>query len=410
MNILVIGNGFDLAHGFPTRYIDFLQFLYYVKDGIDYIDESRSGDLDFYLLDKKSEMNHNKLNTSLIEFIESFLYKYSDNQLTQNEYKTIEIVKDNLWINYFTNDIVINDAISKGWIDFENYISSIVKTLNNDLDEVIKLESIVAKELEASDYELRYMGKIFYCLYNKKNNIDYLYLLLASRASKYNNDFDLFELFKNCKIDEHYYKKYIIKPLDDDLNKFSCVLEFYLDSFINNLTSKSIPLFKSLNVDCILSFNYTNTYNRFYDKENLKTYHYIHGKSHKNSIFNSNIVLGIDDYLIGNDANEKIDFIRFKKYFQRIHKKTGSQYKVWLNTDAKNNIYFFGHSLDITDKEILNELIMNPNSTSFIYYCDDEMNAQQISNLVRVIGKSNLLDKVSSLTPSIYFKSFTKNI
>ncbi len=26
MNILVIGNGFDLAHGLPTKYTDFLKF------------------------------------------------------------------------------------------------------------------------------------------------------------------------------------------------------------------------------------------------------------------------------------------------------------------------------------------------------------------------------------------------
>ena len=27
MNILVIGNGFDLAHGLPTKYIDFLKWV-----------------------------------------------------------------------------------------------------------------------------------------------------------------------------------------------------------------------------------------------------------------------------------------------------------------------------------------------------------------------------------------------
>lgn len=31
MNILVIGNGFDLAHGLPTKYMDFLFFCYAVK-------------------------------------------------------------------------------------------------------------------------------------------------------------------------------------------------------------------------------------------------------------------------------------------------------------------------------------------------------------------------------------------
>ena len=27
MNILIIGNGFDLAHGLPTKYNDFLKFI-----------------------------------------------------------------------------------------------------------------------------------------------------------------------------------------------------------------------------------------------------------------------------------------------------------------------------------------------------------------------------------------------
>lgn len=27
MNILVIGNGFDLAHGLPTKYYDFIKFV-----------------------------------------------------------------------------------------------------------------------------------------------------------------------------------------------------------------------------------------------------------------------------------------------------------------------------------------------------------------------------------------------
>ena len=27
MNILIVGNGFDLAHGLPTKYADFLKFI-----------------------------------------------------------------------------------------------------------------------------------------------------------------------------------------------------------------------------------------------------------------------------------------------------------------------------------------------------------------------------------------------
>lgn len=31
MNIIVIGNGFDLAHGLPTKYTDFLEFVKVLK-------------------------------------------------------------------------------------------------------------------------------------------------------------------------------------------------------------------------------------------------------------------------------------------------------------------------------------------------------------------------------------------
>ena len=31
MNILLIGNGFDLAHGLPTKYTDFLEFVKLIK-------------------------------------------------------------------------------------------------------------------------------------------------------------------------------------------------------------------------------------------------------------------------------------------------------------------------------------------------------------------------------------------
>lgn len=43
------------------------------------------------------------------------------------------------------------------------------------------------------------------------------------------------------------------------------------------------------------------------------------------------MVLGIDEYLKGDEKNENTEFIEFKKYFQRIHKETRSLYKLWLN-------------------------------------------------------------------------------
>ena len=47
MNILVIGNGFDIAHGLPTQYKDFLNFIrkYYLFKDFD--DASDQGCEDF---------------------------------------------------------------------------------------------------------------------------------------------------------------------------------------------------------------------------------------------------------------------------------------------------------------------------------------------------------------------------
>ena len=50
MNILVIGNGFDIAHGLPTKYSDFLNFIrkYYQfknADEISKLDEEKFKDI-----------------------------------------------------------------------------------------------------------------------------------------------------------------------------------------------------------------------------------------------------------------------------------------------------------------------------------------------------------------------------
>ena len=42
------------------------------------------------------------------------------------------------------------------------------------------------------------------------------------------------------------------------------------------------------------------------------------------------MVLGIDEYLPEDRRAAEIDFIEFKKFYQRIYKGTGNEYKKWL--------------------------------------------------------------------------------
>ena len=206
----------------------------------------------------------------------------------------------------------------------------------------------------------------------------------------------------------------------DDLNKLTRCLEIYLSDYINNLpVSKRLPDILGLKVDKVLSFNYTNTYERLYGKDNSDIeYDYIHGKADINHDINScQLVLGIDEYLPEGERDEKIKFIQFKKFYQRIYKKTGCKYTDWLSEYFRENdkgvaddsadelnIYIFGHSLDFTDKDILRKLILCEGYEKFcpdlikgkikIFHYNQDALGNQIANLVKVIGQDNLISKV----------------
>ena len=198
-----------------------------------------------------------------------------------------------------------------------------------------------------------------------------------------------------------------------DLNRLTRALEIYLSIYINNLEIKSgIKEIEDLHVDKVLSFNYTNTYERLYGAE-LGTeveYDYIHGKADiENNIDTCNMVLGIDEYLEDDEKDTNIEFIQFKKFFQRIYKKTGCKYVDWIDSDYYSyiedgvEIYIWGHSLDITDNDILSGLINYKHSRIKIYYLNKQVMGKQITNLVKMIGQDVLVSSVYGDNAKIEF-------
>lgn len=151
------------------------------------------------------------------------------------------------------------------------------------------------------------------------------------------------------------------------------------------------------------------------------------------------MVLGIDEYLPKKRRDRDTEFIAFKKFYQRIHKETGCKYKEWLdiikgefvdyqielerckkernimNLKAtvnqlkkqylnKHHVYIFGHSLDVTDRDILRDLILNDNVHITIFYHDKDAMGQQIANLVKVIGQDELIRRTGGKDKLIEFK------
>ena len=115
MNILALGNGFFLAHGFKTSYRNFLDYVH---------------DLEFFFNDKIEKHNHTP---SINEFkdqenfnlLREDMNNYSREKAIIDE--QIGLLRNNGWMKYFLQELTIND----GWVDFESEISLVVQIIDS---------------------------------------------------------------------------------------------------------------------------------------------------------------------------------------------------------------------------------------------------------------------------------------
>ena len=69
-----------------------------------------------------------------------------------------------------------------------------------------------------------------------------------------------------------------------------------------------------------------------------------------------------------------------------------------------HHLYIYGHSLDVTDSDILRDLILNDNVYTTIYYLNKDVMGQQIANLVKVIGQDELIRRTGGNAKTIEFR------
>ncbi|WP_238861113.1 bacteriophage abortive infection AbiH family protein [Clostridium sp. YIM B02569] len=408
MNILVIGNGFDLEHGLPTKYGNFLDFI----KGILSISKEE-------YIDCKDKFREEKLDN-----VEDTIKQYLLSDEVFNDWKEnnvlkelITLSKDNIWITYFSED---QNYREKGWIDFESEICNVIMSL--DYMKKYRINELNAgrvNEMNCNQIKLKLESKI----------CDLIVYAIRNKERNFTTEGGMLDI-KNTSLNNYEYSEKIIKRLNTHLNDLIRCLEIYLEEFIRKIDKEYIsPDIKDIKFDKVLSFNYTNTYERIYGFNSSDIeYHYIHGKADISRVSDeNNMVLGIDEYLGKKAKNKELEFIAFKKYFQRIYKKTGNEYKKWIKkmennnqsyidslkgvtSASKNKICIFGHSLDITDKDIIKELIECPNTETTIFYYNKYVYAQQITNMVKIIGQDELIKRVSGANPTIIFKQQQKRI
>jgi len=375
MKILLIGNGFDLHHSFPTTYLNFINVTQYL---VEHYNPSWKtvgdvlGQEKLHIIDKgiaKSYSVHQAtyditpLDKPLIEFL-------------------INEASTNMWFTYFKNSFI--DEL--GWIDFEQEVSRVVKTFRNLFDQLNNTD-IFDKDIlyEVSDaYDKHILSSFDFFIkeltYNEPRHIinsPYFFVSPAGSLRMVNN------------------KEEIINVLFTSLQNLSEMLKTYLRCFIDSPTeniSFQGRTFSHAGISCledsfyaVISYNYTNTYSQLYPM----THHLaqIHGD------LQHQIVLGINPDIY--DTFESIDtsFTQFKKYHQRVFYKTDTTYFELIHTlerrrseNTSIELFVIGHSLDTSDADSLTEIIKLADKIT-IYYHNDSSHRSLINNTVALHEK-----------------------
>ncbi|AOZ95466.1 AbiH family protein [Butyrivibrio hungatei] len=398
MNVLIIGNGFDLAHGLPTGYNDFLDFSKIVKQIYTY-DKQKIAEFCSEHLEK----------IAFPKYVKDEIYKtFQTRDVEHNAYleEYAERLDDNIWYEYFLK--IIEGKLIKGvnWIDFESEIRDIIKYFDETEVDISENYEIITNRLDMT--------------------------LRNGEFTKYESKLSIFDELLLQKKMIHFSIKDVRKRLYQDLRRLTRALEIYISHFVSKIECKVNPKIKQMNVDHVVSFNYSNTFSRIYDDRVPVTY--IHGEAFDKAYLPSdkdydlglkkcNLVLGIDEYWENdNDIYTKNKYTIFKKFAQRIVFGTGEENNLWysqmqdnyereknlvMNSSrifrAYSSISVFGHSLDVTDKDILGKYIGAEFTNVTVYCKDTEAEGELISNIISLIGEQKLIEKVYNVLPSLKF-------
>lgn len=321
--IILVGNGFDLAHGLKTRYEDFINWYFdqlrtnlYHCDSFEYDDGLCKLTLD-------TRLNECRSWRCIINMHKRNIWSIKGNDLFEYLQKNVRaaIRKSHLL------ECILKSISSKGWVDIENDYYELLK-------DCVDLNDNVVADLQ------KQLG----CLQEKLT--EYLLCVKQTATSKIN--IRLREIINepvHAQDISQNAKNQFIRKEDNDLICF--------------LLEESL----------ILDFNYTKTSDLYHN-----SVIHIHGELEKPK----SIIFGYGDEL---DENyKKLSNLNDNQYLtnmKSIRYLENGNYRDMLRfiNSAPYQIYIMGHSCGNSDRTLLNTLFEHENCISvkiFYYQKDDE--------------------------------------
>ena len=439
MNILIVGNGFDLSHYLPTKYDHFMLVMKAIekKDLNKPINDVLYSPFEHpihlitkyfkitHALDQKSyQMNFEQLFSEFkqsrdIEFIHKTKENYDVSSIYLTAVQIHEIqnkLKKNGWYQYFKNHV---EEI-KTWIDFEQKIEEVLTVLAKSIVQIEKVEMSINDQFDLFDIlSKKHIDTLNF--FGFSNNAEGA-VKIGGRVTNIQRQAYISTKFCHGKnIDNGFSATAFLDFLQQEVEDFIQIFNLYLELIVDKLSSINSIFLETdgwTYPDKIFSFNYTDTYQRLHGSVNVEYLHGSHGE-------NQNIVLGIAD--LDDVSLKKLKAYGFTKYHQKLfkdtdyifldefkrkillHKKSvedferdyhevdkASQRKLFGIGEKLNlRIAIWGHSLDISDKDYILDLFslnddIDRNVRVTVYYFDKTAKFSLLNNLLAILGKDKV--------------------
>lgn len=388
--IVLIGNGFDLAHGLKTSYADFINWYWE-----DWGKRLRCGK-------SRLEEDHfcsfnlnNSVHVAGWYLVWSNCVKMNPARPWTNK-ELVAIAKEHQELCTFKSksdffEKICNHLQTKNWVDIEDVyyyflkLSDDPKLINDDL-EFIKGKLIeYLKSLNTPSVNPSVQKQILSPISKEEIAIESISQWNEMMKERLNYDDNE---WKNL-IDGYYTDYGSLRSVESSIEHFKS--EYATDircGMFDNLMESQCPAFRLPDNIMLLDFNYTNTTDSYIPKADKFTVNHIHG-----SLSNpGSVIFGYgderdDEYdvLMRKNDNEYLQHIKSFRYLE------ASNYRDMLAfiESAPYQLCIMGHSCGLSDRTLLATLFEHPNCASIKpYYHKKEDGSDNYRELVQNIARN----------------------
>ena len=313
--LILIGNGFDLAHRMKTNYEDFILWYfnkYWAQTKKTYFMNPQFINENIFSNELLSFSYNRELTYSMFDFAHQKFNSLSEiKELIKSSSETKRRSNVTLTIKSEFFKSVVGELCHKNWVDIENQYYSL-------LTKIIKEQSSLKNQSQES-----YINSI--------NNLNNEFEIIKQELEQYLTSIETSE--ENTKINEFLYESPVV---------------------MNRKETEGFELGQLL----LLNFNYTQTAKN-YLKSNADIIH-IHGELNNE---NNPIIFGYGDerdetYEILEKANIPNVFTHIKSF---DYFKTNNYARLLAFLEAPFDLYIMGHSCGLSDRTLLSTIFEHDN-------------------------------------------------